>query len=66
MAGSVNNSTTDGVPYPEACRRLEEAGACVVGLNCTYGPTTMLPLMREIRQACKVRQHTEIVVMLGI
>ena len=29
----------------EACRRLEAAGADVVGLNCLRGPSTMLPLL---------------------
>lgn len=46
--------TTDDVPIPEACRRLEEAGAAVVGLNCGRGPETMLPLLREVRKVCKV------------
>ncbi|CAC5420610.1 BHMT [Mytilus coruscus] len=45
--------TTDDVPIPEACRRLEEAGAAVVGLNCGRGPETMLPLLREVRKVCK-------------
>jgi betaine-homocysteine S-methyltransferase len=35
----------------EACKRLEDAGADVVGLNCIRGPRTMLPLLREIRAA---------------
>jgi betaine-homocysteine S-methyltransferase len=42
--------TTDDVPIVEACRRLEASGADVVGLNCTRGPQTMLPLLREIRE----------------
>ena len=46
--------TYDGVPIWEAMRRLEEAGAAVVGINCFRGPTTMLPLIPEIRRACKV------------
>ncbi|XP_064615231.1 betaine--homocysteine S-methyltransferase 1-like [Liolophura sinensis] len=45
--------TLDGVPYGQACRRLEEAGAAVVGLNCGRGPCTMLPLLKEIKEACK-------------
>jgi betaine-homocysteine S-methyltransferase len=44
-------TTTDEVPIIEACKRLEAAGADVVGLNCTRGPATMLPLLREIRAA---------------
>ena len=46
--------TTDDVPIPEACRRLENARATVVGLDCVRGPDTMLPLMREIRKVCEV------------
>ncbi|XP_071145299.1 S-methylmethionine--homocysteine S-methyltransferase BHMT2-like [Mytilus edulis] len=45
--------TTDDVPIPEACRRLEKAGAAVVGLNCGRGPATMLPLLRKVRKVCK-------------
>ena len=37
----------------EACKRLEAAGADVVGLNCSRGPRTMLPLLRRIRKAVK-------------
>ncbi len=39
----------DEVAVAEACRRLEGAGADVVGLNCARGPATMLPLLDEIR-----------------
>ena len=35
----------------EACRRAEQAGADVVGLNCIRGPQTMLPLLPAIRAA---------------
>jgi len=41
-----------GGPIGEACRRLQDAGADVVGLNCQRGPATMLPLLGEIRAAC--------------
>jgi betaine-homocysteine S-methyltransferase len=37
----------------DACRRLTDAGADVVGLNCIRGPATMMPLLREIRAAVK-------------
>ncbi|XP_061177224.1 betaine--homocysteine S-methyltransferase 1-like [Saccostrea echinata] len=47
------DTTTDDVPIPEACRRLEEAGAAVVGLNCGRGPSTMIPLVKEIKKVCK-------------
>ncbi len=43
--------TRDGWRAAEACRRLEDAGADVVGLNCARGPATMLPLLREVRSA---------------
>ncbi|HYM58404.1 MAG TPA: homocysteine S-methyltransferase family protein [Solirubrobacteraceae bacterium] len=33
----------------DACKRLEDAGADVVGLNCIRGPRTILPLLRAIR-----------------
>jgi betaine-homocysteine S-methyltransferase len=45
--------TRDGWTAAEACRRLEAAGADVVGLNCARGPATTLPLLREIRAAVK-------------
>ena len=37
----------------DACRRLADAGADVVGLNCIRGPATMLPLLRAIRASVK-------------
>ena len=43
--------TCDGLSLAEACQRLEENGADVVGLNCGRGPRTMLPILQEIRQA---------------
>ena len=39
----------------DACKRLADAGADVVGLNCIRGPATMLPLLREIR--ARVKTH---------
>jgi betaine-homocysteine S-methyltransferase len=44
-------ATFEGWSAAEACRRLENAGADVVGLNCIRGPRTMLPLLPEIRAA---------------
>ena len=43
--------TRDGWTPEEACKRLADAGADVVGLNCIRGPRTMLPLLRRIRAA---------------
>jgi betaine-homocysteine S-methyltransferase len=43
--------TREGWAPEEACKRLEENGADVVGLNCIRGPRTMLPLLKAIRGA---------------
>ena len=43
--------TRDGLSMGEAAKRLEDAGADVVGLNCARGPASMLPLLRPIREA---------------
>jgi betaine-homocysteine S-methyltransferase len=46
----------DEVSPADACRKAEQAGADVVGLNCIRGPLTMLPLLAPIREAvsCQV------------
>lgn len=43
--------TYDGYLYVEACRALADAGATIVGLNCSRGPATMAPLLTQIRAA---------------
>ena len=43
-------TTRDGWTPEDACKRLEDAGADVVGLNCIRGPKTMLPMIRAIRE----------------
>ena len=43
----------EGWSVADAARRLEAAGADVVGLNCSRGPATMMPLLREIRAAVR-------------
>jgi betaine-homocysteine S-methyltransferase len=43
--------TREGWTPADACARLADAGAAVVGLNCIRGPETMLPLLAEIRAA---------------
>ena len=49
-------ATLDGVEVGEALRRLEAAGADVVGLNCARGPATMLPLFENLEKgSIKVR-----------
>ena len=52
-------TTSDGLTFAEALRKLEELGADVVGLNCLRGPETTLPLMPDIRKACKVDLNVE-------
>jgi betaine-homocysteine S-methyltransferase len=52
---SVQVETTyDGYDYVSACRILAENGAAVVGLNCSRGPETMLPLLERIRAAVDI------------
>jgi len=43
-------TTREGLTMAEACERLEDAGADVVGINCCRGPETMMPLLREVRE----------------
>ncbi len=45
----------DGIDPVEACRRLADAGADVVGLNCQRGPATMMPIVEKVR--AKVSCH---------
>jgi betaine-homocysteine S-methyltransferase len=45
--------TRENWSVAESCRKLEQAGADVVGLNCIRGPRTMMPMLREIRAAVK-------------
>lgn len=47
--------TSDGWTPEETCRRLEAGGADVVGVNCSRGPKTMLPLLQAIRDAVSVQ-----------
>jgi betaine-homocysteine S-methyltransferase len=46
--------TYDGYGYVDAVKRLADAGATVVGLNCSRGPETMLPVLERIRAAVDV------------
>ncbi|KAL4233484.1 hypothetical protein ACF0H5_008165 [Mactra antiquata] len=53
IAAHFPDCTTDDVPIPEACKRLEDEGAAVVGINCSRGPDVMMPLLKEIKKVCK-------------
>jgi betaine-homocysteine S-methyltransferase len=48
---STSDTTIDGFRFDEACKRVEEAGADVVGLNCSRGPETMFPILEQVRAA---------------
>jgi betaine-homocysteine S-methyltransferase len=54
FAGAQPDVTFDGYDYVDACRMAAEAGATVVGLNCSRGPATMLPLLERIRAAVDI------------
>ncbi|MFQ5973737.1 MAG: homocysteine S-methyltransferase family protein [Alphaproteobacteria bacterium] len=41
----------DGDTVGEGCRKLEDAGADVVGLNCQRGPRSLLPFVKQVREA---------------
>lgn len=53
LAIHTAGTTREGWAPEDACKRLEQGGAEVVGLNCSRGPRTMLPLLRKIRKAVK-------------
>jgi betaine-homocysteine S-methyltransferase len=54
FASVLPDTTYDGYDYVEACRILADAGATVVGLNCSRGPATMLPLLERLRAAVEI------------
>jgi betaine-homocysteine S-methyltransferase len=43
----------EGWTAAETCKRLEAAGADVVGINCHRGPKTIMPYLKQIRKAVK-------------
>lgn len=47
------NILHDDIHVAEACKLLEDGGAAVVGLNCGRGPATMLPVLKDLKKACK-------------
>lgn len=51
LASVQQSQTRDGYDYVEACKRLADAGADIVGLNCDRGPQTMLPIIEKVRAA---------------
>lgn len=51
------DKTPEGLSYEDACHILWEEGADVVGLNCTRGPATMLPILERIRRTIPPHGH---------
>jgi betaine-homocysteine S-methyltransferase len=51
LAPMAFEEMADGVSVVETAQRLEQAGADVVGMNCFRGPDTLLPYIRQIREA---------------
>ena len=54
LAMHQESVTREGWSIAEAGKRLADAGADVVGLNCIRGPQTMLPLLKAMRAAVKI------------
>src|SRR5438128_7508417 len=54
LAMHEEDVTREGWRIADACKRIVDAGADVVGLNCIRGPETMLPLLKQIRDAVKM------------
>jgi betaine-homocysteine S-methyltransferase len=51
LAPMAFEEMADGVGVVETAQRLEQGGADVVGMNCFRGPATLLPYIRQIREA---------------
>ncbi|NUL47426.1 homocysteine S-methyltransferase family protein [Cellulosimicrobium funkei] len=51
LAPMAFQEMADGVGVVETAQRLEQAGADVVGMNCFRGPATLMPFVRQIREA---------------
>lgn len=51
--GSAQDTLREGISHVDACLKLAQEGADVVGLNCSRGPATMMPMLREIRDLVK-------------
>ena len=55
LAMHQEDVTREGWSVADAGKRLADAGADVVGLNCIRGPETMLPLLEVLRGAVKTQ-----------
>ncbi|MBV8933479.1 MAG: homocysteine S-methyltransferase family protein [Kutzneria sp.] len=54
LVADRSGQSREGLPMVQACQRLVDAGADVVGLNCNRGPWTMLPLLAPLVEAVDV------------
>jgi len=46
----LEDKTRDGLTFEEAFGKLKSEGADVVGVNCQYGPETIIPKIKKLRQ----------------
>ena len=53
IAPMGENIMRDGVSILDTCKKLEQLGGDVVGMNCFRGPATMMPYLKEIRKNLK-------------
>ena len=53
IAPMGENIMRDGVSILDTCKRLEQLGGDVIGMNCFRGPNTMMPYLKKIRKALK-------------
>lgn len=51
LAPMAFEEMADGLSIVETAKRLEQGGADVVGMNCFRGPETMMPWLKQIREA---------------
>lgn len=52
---NLNKVNDEDMSFPDAIKELEDRGADVVGVNCVRGPDTMIDIIKEVREKCKVR-----------
>ena len=53
IAPMGENIMRDGVSILDTCKKLEQLGGDVVGMNCFRGPNTMMPYLKKIRKVLK-------------
>jgi betaine-homocysteine S-methyltransferase len=51
LTAHKDETLRDGDTAETGCKKLEDLGADVVGVNCARGPDTMLPIARRVRAA---------------